>query len=262
MRRHFKGYWPLVALALILAAVNQMFSLLDPLDLPPRHRRIRHALLRVHHRRVLPRCEHAARARRSASPSSRASPRTSRTTTSTSSPSGSGAQIYADGIRHSLELPYSVFEDQRSGETLGKLQKVRTDVEKLLSAVDQHPLYVAHRHHLRHDLRVDRALADRADLLPDSAGARHPELGPQPERSRRSRRRSSRRRRRSRASTTESLRNIELVKSLGLASQEIARLNSTTDKILQLELKKVRYLRSLSFIQGTVVNFCGRASCS
>ena len=54
--------------------------------------------------------------------------------------------------------------------------------------------------------------------------------------------------------TTESLRNIELVKSLGLAQQEIARLNATTDKILQLELKKVRYLRSLSFIQGTCVN--------
>src|SRR6476619_4103294 len=44
-----------------------------------------------------------------------------------------GAQIYADGIRHSLELPYAVFEDQRSGETLGKLQKVRTDVEKLIT---------------------------------------------------------------------------------------------------------------------------------
>ena len=55
-------------------------------------------------------------------------------------------------------------------------------------------------------------------------------------------------------STTESLRNIELVKSLGLAQQEIERLNSTTAKILKLELKKVRYLRSLSFIQGTFVN--------
>src|SRR6185295_4035362 len=53
---------------------------------------------------------------------------------------------------------------------------------------------------------------------------------------------------------TESLRNIELVKSLGLATQEISRLNATTGKILVLELKKVRYLRSLSFIQGTVVN--------
>jgi ATP-binding cassette, subfamily B, bacterial len=44
-----------------------------------------------------------------------------------------GARLYSDGIRHSLELPYSVFEDQRSGETLGRLQKVRTDVEKLIS---------------------------------------------------------------------------------------------------------------------------------
>jgi ATP-binding cassette subfamily B protein len=55
-------------------------------------------------------------------------------------------------------------------------------------------------------------------------------------------------------STTESLRNIELVKSLGLAQQEVARLNASTGRILGLELKKVRYLRSLSFIQGTSVN--------
>jgi ATP-binding cassette subfamily B protein len=54
--------------------------------------------------------------------------------------------------------------------------------------------------------------------------------------------------------TTESLRNIELVKSLGLAQQETLRLNNTTNKILKLELKKVRYLRSLSFVQGTCVN--------
>src|SRR6187431_3003366 len=45
-----------------------------------------------------------------------------------------GARLYSDGIQHSLELPYSVFEDQRSGETLGRLQKVRSDVEKLVSA--------------------------------------------------------------------------------------------------------------------------------
>ena len=44
------------------------------------------------------------------------------------------------------------------------------------------------------------------------------------------------------------------MKSLGLADQEVARLNATTEKILKLELKKVRYLRSLSFIQGTCVN--------
>src|SRR5205814_6999741 len=48
-----------------------------------------------------------------------------------------GAELYADGIRHSLDLPYQTFEDQRSGETLGKLQKVRQDVEKLIkSSID------------------------------------------------------------------------------------------------------------------------------
>jgi ATP-binding cassette subfamily B protein len=56
-------------------------------------------------------------------------------------------------------------------------------------------------------------------------------------------------------STTESLRNIELVKSLGLANQEIERLNNTTYKILGLELKKVKYVRGMSFLQGTTVNF-------
>ena len=45
-----------------------------------------------------------------------------------------GAKIYSDGLKHSLELPYSVFEDQRSGETLGVLQKVRTDTERLISS--------------------------------------------------------------------------------------------------------------------------------
>ena len=69
-----------------------------------------------------------------------------------------------------------------------------------------------------------------------------------PDRDRRARRRALA------GSTTESLRNIELVKSLGLADQEVARLNGTTEKILALELKKVRYLRSLSFVQGTAVN--------
>ncbi|MCG7860214.1 ABC transporter ATP-binding protein, partial [Flavihumibacter sediminis] len=55
-------------------------------------------------------------------------------------------------------------------------------------------------------------------------------------------------------STTESLRNIELIKSLGLTNQEVDRLNKNTYKILGLELTKVKRIRSLSFIQGTFVN--------
>jgi ATP-binding cassette subfamily B protein len=56
-------------------------------------------------------------------------------------------------------------------------------------------------------------------------------------------------------STTESLRNIELIKSLGLTQQEVARLNNNTYKILGLELSKVKRVRSIAFLQGTTVHF-------
>jgi ATP-binding cassette subfamily B protein len=55
--------------------------------------------------------------------------------------------------------------------------------------------------------------------------------------------------------TTESLRNIELIKSLGLTNQEVIRLNDATQKILELELTKVKKIRSIAFVQGTLVNF-------
>ena len=165
-----------------------------------------------------------------------------------------GAQLYADGIRHSLELPYSVFEDQRSGETLGKLQKVRTDVERLISAsinilftslvgIVFVVIYAFSVHWVIAPVYfmtvpllgiLSSVLSRKIKVIQKDIVAETTALA---------------------GSTTESLRNIELVKSLGLAQQEVARLNATTGRILQLELKKVRYIRSLSFIQGTAVNF-------
>jgi ATP-binding cassette subfamily B protein len=164
-----------------------------------------------------------------------------------------GAQLYSDGIAHSLQLPYSVFEDQRSGETLGRLQKVRTDVEKLIAtsinvlfttlvgivfvmayAISVHWL-IAPVYFLTMPLLgvLSSVLSRRIKQIQKVIVAETTALA---------------------GSTTESLRNIELVKSLGLGAQEIARLNGTTARILKLELKKVKYLRSLSFIQGTSVN--------
>ncbi len=47
------------------------------------------------------------------------------------------AEMYADGVKHSLALPYQVFEDQRSGETLNILQKARADSEQfIISAIN------------------------------------------------------------------------------------------------------------------------------
>lgn len=166
----------------------------------------------------------------------------------------SGAQMYTDGIRHSLELPYQVFEDQRSGETLGKLQKVRTDSEKFITAfisvVFQTLVglifviwYAFTVHWLVAPVFlvtvpllgiVSSLLSKNIKKISKVILGETTSLA---------------------GSTTESLRNIELVKSLGLANQEVGRLNSITGKILKLELKKVRYIRSLSFVQGTTVNF-------
>jgi len=164
-----------------------------------------------------------------------------------------GAEMYSDGLRHSLELPYSVFEDQRSGETLGKLQRVRSDVEKFVTA-GVNTLFtslVGFIFVIIYALKthwtilpaflvavpllgwVSSVLSRRIKKVQKTIVAETTALA---------------------GATTESLRNIELVKSLGLAQQEISRLNGTTGKILELELRKVRYLRSLSFVQGTVVN--------
>ena len=43
-----------------------------------------------------------------------------------------GARIFTDGLQHSMKLPYQEFEDQRSGETLSILTKVRTDTERFI----------------------------------------------------------------------------------------------------------------------------------
>jgi len=165
-----------------------------------------------------------------------------------------GAQLYSDGIRHSLALPYQVFEDQRSGETLGKLQKARTDSERFIAAFVNvvFTTLVGTVFVVIYAAKVHWAIAPAFLLTIPLLGGLSSVLS-----------------RKIKAlqkvivaettalagATTESLRNIELVKSLGLTDQEVERLNSTTGKILKLELKKVRYLRSLSFVQGTAVNF-------
>jgi ATP-binding cassette, subfamily B, bacterial len=164
-----------------------------------------------------------------------------------------GAQIYADGISHSLELPYESFEDQRSGETLGVLQKVRTDVEKLIlvgiNILFQSGIalifisvyaFTVHWSILPLFLATGPLIAWISSVLSKKIKTIQTQIVKQSTGLA--------------GSTTESLRNIELVKSLGLAKQEIAQLNSTTQKILKLELQKVKYVRSMSFVQGTCVN--------
>jgi len=252
LKGYLKNYWKLVGLALVLATINQVFSLLDPLI-------FRHIIDNYATRYKDYTTEQFIRGVALLLSAAVGVAFVSRVAKNFQDyfvnvvVQRLGAQMYSDGIRHSLELPYSVFEDQRSGETLGKLQKVRSDVEKFISmsinmlfttlvgvvfvmiyALSVHwviaPAFLLTVPMLG---LLSSVLSKRIKVIQKEIVAETTALA---------------------GSTTESLRNIELVKSLGLADQEVKRLNATTEKILKLELKKVRYLRSLSFIQGTFVN--------
>ena len=250
---YLKNYLPLVLLALLLATINQVFSLLDPLI-------FRHVIDNYATKYQQYTTEQFFRgvalllgATVGVAFVSRVAKNfqdyvISRITQQL------GAQMYADGIRHSLSLPYQVFEDQRSGETLGKLQKVRTDVEKfiqicinLLFSTLVGVVFV-----MVYAFNVHWAIAPAFFLTIPLLGTLSSVLS---KRIKKIQVEIVKETTALAGSTTESLRNIELVKSLGLAKQEVERLNATTGAILQLELKKVKYLRSLSFIQGTCVNF-------
>jgi len=167
-----------------------------------------------------------------------------------------GARLYTDGLRHALRLPYHDFEDQRSGETLSILQKVRADCEKFITAFVNilfttivgivFVVIVALR--LKSGTTIMLIYLVGAAVLGWLTNVLSKKIkGIQKNIVKETNALAG--------STTESLRNIELVKSLGLTNQEIRRLNATTIKILGLELKKVRSIRSISFVQGTFVNF-------
>ncbi|HRA11133.1 MAG: ABC transporter ATP-binding protein [Chitinophagaceae bacterium] len=164
-----------------------------------------------------------------------------------------GATVFTEGLQHAMGLPYQEFEDQRSGETLGILQKVRIDTEKFVASfvnvlfpVVIGILFVAIFAFQIHPLLpliyfggiflltiISNLLSKKIKTVQKIIVKETTSLA---------------------GSTTESLRNIELVKSLGLTGQEVKRLNKNTFNILGLELKKVKRLRSISFIQGTFVN--------
>ncbi|RXR20492.1 ABC transporter ATP-binding protein [Flavobacterium amnicola] len=165
-----------------------------------------------------------------------------------------GAEMYTDGIKKSLDLPYMEFEDQQSGKTLSMLQKVRIDSEKLItlsiSLIFQ--TIIGFIFVIVYISRIDYRIAFVFILTAPIIAYISSFLG---KKIKVVSRRIVLQTNSLAGSTTESLRNIELVKSLGLTQQEESRLNSNTLRILQLEIQKIRFIRSLSFIQGTTVHF-------
>ncbi len=164
-----------------------------------------------------------------------------------------GTALYADMIEHAFSLPYRIFEDQRSGELLQKADKARNDAQKFIASlvniiflsvlgmglVIAYALYVHWLIGLVYlaiipllgltTFAISRKVRSASQKIVSETASLS-------------------------GSTTETLRNVELVKSLGLEKQETTRLNAVNEKILGLELKKITLIRTLSFIQGTMVN--------
>jgi ATP-binding cassette subfamily B protein len=164
-----------------------------------------------------------------------------------------GMQIFNDGLKQTLRLSFQEFEEQRSGETLSVLQKVRSDTQQFINAfinilfssivgVGFLIWYSITRNWLLIPVFVIGIL-----VLGSLTGLLSKKI-------KTTQRSINRETNKMSGVITESLRNIELVKSLGLTFPEIRRLREQTLKIFELEMTKVKKVRTLSFIQGTTLS--------
>lgn len=164
-----------------------------------------------------------------------------------------GTSLYSDMISHAFNLPYQIFEDQRSGELLQKADKARQDSQLLIASlinivflaalsmliVTAYAFYVNWLIGLVYLSIVPImgfttiAISKKVKAASKRIALESSSLS---------------------GSITETLHNVELVKSLGLEKQEAERLARVNNDILRLELKKITMIRTLSFIQGTMVN--------
>jgi ATP-binding cassette subfamily B protein len=164
-----------------------------------------------------------------------------------------GTRIFNDGLRQTLRLTYQEYEELRSGETLSTLLKVRSDTERFINAFINILFasvvgvgFLAWYSVTKHWALVPVFLVGVL-VLGGLTGLLSREIKAQ-------QRSIVRETARNAGFITESLRNIELIKSLGLTFPEIRRLQAQTEHILGLEMAKVKRMRVLSFLQGVALS--------
>ncbi|MEO6667860.1 MAG: ABC transporter ATP-binding protein [Ferruginibacter sp.] len=164
-----------------------------------------------------------------------------------------GMQLFNDGVRQTLRLSYQEYEMQRSGETVSNLQKVRTDIERFLNAF----VNIIFSSVVGICFLIWYAVTTHWALIPVFVigvlvlGGL---TGLLSRKIKSTQRTINRETARLAGTITESLRNIELVKSLGLTYPEIRRMREYTQKIYDLEMIKTKKVRLLSFLQGSTLN--------
>jgi ATP-binding cassette subfamily B protein len=162
-------------------------------------------------------------------------------------------QIFNDGLRQTLRLSFQEFEESRSGETLSVLQKVKGDTERFVNSF----INIVFSSVVGIGFLIWYSVTKNWMLIPVFIigilvlGSLTGLLSKKIKTVQRSINKETNR---MSGVITESLRNIELVKSLGLTFPEIRRLRGQTQKIFDLEMVKVKKVRTLSFLQGTTLN--------
>jgi ATP-binding cassette subfamily B protein len=164
-----------------------------------------------------------------------------------------GLRVFDDGLKQALRLSFQEFEEQRSGETVSVLQKVKTDLQRFMQSLVGVLFtsivgicFLLWYSITKNWLLIPVFLVGVA-FLGGLTGMLSKKI--------KTVQRSINRETNIQAGLiTESLRNVELVKSLGLTFPEIRRLKERTRDIFDLEMLKVRQVRSLSFMQGSSMN--------
>ena len=164
-----------------------------------------------------------------------------------------GMRIYQETIEHTFSLPYSDLEDQQSGNLLNKIQKAKESMQTYIYQIISVAFIsaVAVVFVIWYSFGVDwRIWLVYASLIPimlwTSTTISKKIKSAQETITKESSKVSW--------SITESIRNMSLIKMLWLVWQEMTRLSDVNDKVLWLELSKVKQVRSIEFIQWTLIN--------
>ena len=164
-----------------------------------------------------------------------------------------GMDIFNEGLKQTLRLSYQEYEEQRSGETLSILQKVRRDTQMFITSF----INILFSSVVGMGFLIYYSITKNWMLIPVFLvgiivlGSL---TGLLSEKIKTTQRAINRETNMMAGVITESLRNIELVKSLGLTFPEVRRMREQTQKIFELEMQKVRKVRTLSFLQGTILS--------
>ena len=164
-----------------------------------------------------------------------------------------GTQLFNDGLRQTMRLNFQEYEDARTGETLALLMRLRTDTERLINAM----INVLFASVIGLAFLLWYAVTKSWLLVPvfligllvlgGLSGLLSRQI--------RSQQRSiNRETARNAGFITESLRNVALIKSLGLTFREVRRMHAKTEEIFALEMAKVKRIRWLGFLQGATLS--------